>query len=62
MNRWTGPQSSGLPGKFRIPTGESAPVSMSEEQVLALKLAYTANTLSPASIYVGSPLVLSNVK
>ena len=25
MNRWTGPQSSGLPGKFRIPTEEIRP-------------------------------------
>ena len=34
----------------------------SKEQILALKPVYTGNPLSPASIYVGSPLVLSNVK
>ena len=34
----------------------------SKEQILALKPVYSANPLSPASIYVGSPLVLSNVK
>ena len=34
----------------------------SKEQILALKPVYTGNPLSPASIYVGSPLVLSSVK
>ena len=34
----------------------------SKEQILVLKPVYTRNPLSPASIYVGSPLVLSNVK
>ena len=34
----------------------------SKEQMLALKPVYTGNPLSPASIYFGSPLVLSNVK
>ena len=34
----------------------------SKEQILALKPVYTGNPLSPASIYVESPLVLSNIK
>ena len=34
----------------------------SKEQILALKSVYTGSLLSPASIYVGSALVLSNVK
>ena len=34
----------------------------SKEQILALKPVYTGDPLSPASIYVGSPLVLSSVK
>ena len=35
---------------------------MSKEQILTLKPVYTGNPLSPANIYVGSPLVLSTVK
>ena len=34
----------------------------SKERILALKLVYTGNPLSPARNYVGSPLVLSSVK
>ena len=37
-------------------------MSTSKEQILALKPVYTGNPLSLASICVGSPLVLSNVK
>ena len=37
-------------------------MSMSKKRILALKPAYTGNPLSPASIYVGSSLVLLNVE
>ena len=36
-------------------------MSMLKEQIMDVKLVYTKNPLLLASIYVGSPLVLSNV-
>ena len=66
MNSWPNwtafIHSSNLPLKKRKENVYRLLMSTSKEQILALKPVYTGNQLSPASIYVGSPLVLSDVK